>query len=112
MKRHISLLIILFILLASCGKDVVSNAPEYLGFWEGKKDNQAFVIRIDNEGYGRYSAVGDGKMDSAEGNVRIKDDKLIISLRRLTINQAPFEEAGTWKMTINKVTYRLLTRND
>lgn len=112
MKKHISLLIILFVLLSSCGKDVVSNAHEYLGFWEGKKDNQAFVIRIDNEGYGRYSAVGDGEMDSAEGNVRIKDDKLIINLRRLTINQAPFQEENTWKMTINNVKYRLLTRND
>jgi len=109
MKNYLMLLIFSFFLL-SCGKEISSSAPEYIGFWEGKDENGAYTIRIDENNYGRYSFVGSGTMDSAEGNAKIEGNKLIINLRRLTIDTPPFEENNTWKMTVNGVNFRLLTK--
>lgn len=113
MRKKINVLLLLaFLILTSCGKEITTEAPEFLGFWEGKKDNVAYTIRIDDDGHGRYSSVGNGEMDAAEGSARINNNTLRIGLRRLTIDKHPEETNGNWEMTVNGIIYSRIPEHE
>ena len=77
-----------FVLL-SCGKKAIDLDENYIGFWKGSDQDKSYVLRVEEDGKGRYSYTGSGKTSSYRGGVRIKDDKLFVGLKQVEINQLP-----------------------
>lgn len=109
MKNKVYLLLnilAVFLFLSSCGKKVQEVNSEFIGVWTGDKDNIAYTIRIDKEGQGRYSYVGDGKMGNSEGRVRYRNGNLKFgTLSSLKVNSYPELKDDFWVMKVDEVEY-------
>ena len=105
-------ILFLALLFISCRKKVSEVDADYIGIWEGADNNGVYSIRIDEQSNGRYSFVGESKMDAAEGKARINNSTIIISFKRLSIDSPPTESEGNWTMVIDGISYQWLAINE
>lgn len=106
-KIALTLLIIpLYLMFASCGKTVEEVHPEFIGYWQGSDEFKSYVIRIKEDGTGRYTYVGNGEMGNAEGKTRFSNGKLKFgAVTGLKVNKEPENNGDQWEMIVNDILY-------
>ena len=105
-KIGFSLIVIsFFIILTNCGKTIEETHPEFIGFWKSKTENGAYTFTFNNDGSGKHSFVGNGKMKNNEGRFRVKDTRLSVGLKHFEINTFPYQGQEYMEMTIDKIDY-------
>jgi hypothetical protein len=91
----------------SCGKAIEEVNPNFIGFWQGSDESKAYTIRIDENGKGKYSFVGGGKMGNSEGRFRYRNGKLRIGgMKTLTLEDEPSFDGDFWTMKVEGIIYR------
>lgn len=103
--RYIGIILI-SILLFSCGKKLGEKEQDFIGIWKGSKDGMSYTIRIEEDSKARFSWVGDGDMRNFEGNARIRGEVLRIAGHRLIIQERPYVEDDFFFMKVNDVVYQ------
>ncbi len=94
------------LLISSCGKSVDEVSSDFIGNWKGEKDDLSYIIRLDENGDGRFGYVGNGTSTNVQGRARINNETLRISMRRFEINQFPYLQDSIFFMEVDGVVYR------
>lgn len=85
--RYLALTIFIFLLFASCKKNLTEEHPEFKGNWISIQNDLTYIFEIDNNSYGRIVKSIDDKTDyDREGILTFGNDKII------------FERAFTFKV--------------
>jgi hypothetical protein len=105
-KLKTLLIISILFVFQSCGKNVSEVKPEFIGYWLGSDDVKSYVIRIKEDGFGRYSYVGNGEMGNSEGTTRYSNGKLRFgALKGLVVNKEPTFNGNEWEMIVDDILY-------
>lgn len=105
--KPLIIVVVIILTFANCREKIHQNHPEFIGFWKGNDKLKSYTIRITDDGEGRYAYVGDNDMRNYEGKARYKNGELIIGLKRLTVNQMPYNSEGKQKMEVDGIVYQL-----
>ena len=104
MRNFLAFGILIFILFQSCTK-INETHPEFIGFWKGSTDEKVYTIRVNEDGTGKFSFTGNGKMGNNSGNVRYKNGNLKIGIRNYTVNKEPFSCEDGIKMEVEGIVF-------
>ena len=105
MKKRLVLLIVLFS-LAACGDKIILEHPEFIGFWEGADDKKVYSLRVEEDGSGTFAFVGDGKMRSFRGIIRINGNRMRVGTRTLEIITFPIMQDGFFITNLDGIAFR------
>lgn len=96
----------LMLIFMGCGKQLDETQSDLFGVWKGEDKGVSYILRLDEEGNGRYAWVGNEDMKNIEGRARIKGDVLRISVHSFQINRFPYVEEGIYFLELEGVTFK------
>jgi hypothetical protein len=99
------------LVFTQCKKKVIKVDENYVGFWEGYEGTTAHILDIQKNSKGRYEKSGAGVTETANGTVRLKDDKLKVGpFKKFEVRQHPVKKVDQngqeyWEMNLDGVRF-------
>ena len=96
------ILVVLAILLSSCGIPVPADKMNYVGEWEGP----GIYLQITADGRVKYKRIQKGMTKSLEAPIRrFEKDDFVVGIPGMSttfmVNTPPYKEHGQWKMVVD-----------